>query len=269
MTVPPFIHGSRTAPALAALALAFAAGSGASAASLAVSITNEQAADGFFLTPLATVFHDGTVDSFDAGTAASASVEALAEDGMVGGFLADNAGETTAILANPAGFGGAPVIDPGETASGRVNIADPATDRFFSFLSMVIPSNDTFLGNDDPMAYELFNAGGTFLGPLVIQIFAADLWDAGTEVNDGLGAAFSATGGTSSDEGGTIFQADDLAIFVGSGTAAGTTIGSALSPGDLIASISVSQVPIPAAMPLLLAGLGGLALLRRRSAPAA
>jgi hypothetical protein len=264
MTSPFSSRARRLVPATAALtALTLCAGA-ASAASLAVSITNEQASDGFFLTPLATVFHDGSVDSFDSGAVASSSVQAIAEDGMVGGFLADNAGETTAVLANPAGFGGAPVIDPGETATARVNIADPTSDRFLSFLSMVIPSNDTFLGNDNPMAYELFTMGGAFVGPLVIQIFASDLWDSGTESNTGFGAAFSALGGARTDEGGVIGAAGDLSVFAGTGTAAGTTIGGALSPSDLIATITVAAVPLPAAMPLLGAALGGLALIGRR-----
>ena len=70
---------------------------------------------------------------------------------------------------------------------------------------MIIPSNDAFIGNEDPLAYELFDAEGNFTGRVTIDIFASDIYDSGTEVNDGQGAAgfslgLNGDGGTSTDD---------------------------------------------------------------------
>ena len=162
-----------------------------SAASVQISVTNNQDADGVYLTPLLSILHDGSFDTFDAGSSASASLEALAEEGNPGLVAADAAlaGATTGIIFGPAGFGGAPVLDPGETSSIRLDV-DPMTNRFFSFLSMVIPSNDIFIGNDNSMAYEVFDILGAFTGLGPILVYSNDAWDGGTEENDGLGAPF-------------------------------------------------------------------------------
>jgi len=51
---------------------------------------------------------------------------------------------------------------------------------------MVIPTNDSFIGNGDPLAYQVFNALGEIndmTGVFTIQVFGSDIWDAGTEVN--------------------------------------------------------------------------------------
>ena len=237
----------------------------ASAAVVQITITNTQEAGGLYLTPLLSILHDGSFDAFDAGSAASPELEALAEEGMAGGLagLADAAGATTGVILSPGGFAGAPVIDPGETASIQLEV-DPTDARYFSFLSMVIPSNDIFIGNDNPMAYEIFDAAGAFtnLGP--INVYATDAWDAGTEVNTNFGAAFNAAGGAATDAAGLITRASDGLFFLdGQSTAAGTTTSVGAGP-NLLASIEVSEVPLPAGFPLLLAGLGGLGLMARR-----
>ena len=114
------------------------------------------------------------------------------------------------------------------------------------------------------MAYEVFDAAGNFTGLGPINVYATDAWDAGTEVNDNLGAAFNAAGGDATDAAGVIARASDGLFFLdGQATAAGTTTRVTDSP-NLLARIEVSQVPLPAGFPLLLAGLGGLGLLARR-----
>jgi len=158
--------------------------SSASALTLEVSITNNSQTDGLFLTPVLSIFHDGSFDAFDEGAAASAGIEAIAEGGDVSGVLGDatTAGANAQVAANAAGFAGAPLIDPGETA--KIFFDVNPTDRFFSFLSMVIPSNDLFIGNDNPMAYEVFDTAGTFTNIGPISVFGGDVWDGGTEAND-------------------------------------------------------------------------------------
>lgn len=246
--------------ACAVAALGLSAGA-ASAASLTISVTNVSGQGGLYLTPLYASFHNGSFDAFSAGSPASAGVEALAEEGGVDGVRAEriaaDAGSQEAVLANPAGFGGAPVLDPGETASVEIDV--DVANRFFSFLSMVIPSNDTFIGNDDPLAYELFDASGAYLGDRVITVDNADVWDAGTEANDGLGAAFSAAGGVSTDTMDAVSLAGDLSFLLGQETVAGTSVSSIPGVGGALATISISRVsavPLPAAAPLLLTGFG-------------
>jgi hypothetical protein len=237
----------------------------ATATTLEISITNNQSEDGLYLTPLFLALHDGGFDAFDAGSAASAGVEALAEGGDASGVIAtaQGAGAQTGVITSPGGFGPLPIIDPGETASIRINV-DPSTGRYLSFLSMIIPSNDGFIGNDNPEAYAIFDDTGTWAGLGPIEVTLADIWDAGTEVNDNLGAAFNTAGGTSTDEDGTIGLFGDLSVLFGQNTADGTTIGSTL--GSSLATITVASVPLPAGLPLLgsallLAGLAG----RRRT----
>ncbi len=235
----------------------------ASAASVQVTITNEQEDDGIFLTPLVSLFHNGSYDAFDTGGSASASIEALAEGGDGAGLIADAeaAGATGGVVLGPDGFAGAPVIDPGETASAVFSV-DSTAGRYFSYFSMVIPSNDLFIGTENPMANEIFDSVGNFLGT-TIQVYSTAVWDGGTEENDNLGAAFNTAGGTATDTDGPVVPVGSLFFLSGEGTAAGTTLDLAAGR-TLVATINVSQVPVPAAAPLLLAGLGGLAALRRR-----
>lgn len=253
---------------LSAYSIVLSAGlaTAASAAVLQIEITNNQNADGLYLTPLLSVFHNGSFDSFDAGKPASPQVELLAEEGDPSGVagLAGAAGATYGVVTGPKGFGGAPVIDPGETAYLNLSV-DPTKDRYFSFLSMVIPSNDTFIGNDNPVAYEIFDAVGAFTGIGPISVYDLDAWDAGTELNDGFGAPFNTAGGTATDANGVITPAPDGLFFLnGQETVAGTTVD--LGEGrNLLATIAISEVPLPAGFPLLLVGLGAFGLMRRRN----
>jgi len=247
----------------------------ASAATLEITVTNERSTGGLYLTPLLSIFHDGSFDSFDAGSGASAAVEALAEEGNVAGVIgtveAANAmngtNHSTAVIANAAGFGGAPVLDPGEVTTIQVDL-DTNTQRFLSFLSMVIPSNDTFIGNDNATAYELFDMAGNFVLSDTINILTSDAWDAGTELDDGNGAAFAPATplGATDTPNGVITALGDLDFLIGRPQAPGGAVGSA---SGLLASISISEVaavPVPASLPLLLGGLGAFGVMRRKKA---
>ncbi|MEO0831491.1 MAG: spondin domain-containing protein, partial [Pseudomonadota bacterium] len=166
------------------------------AASIKITFTNSQASEGLYLTPFFSTVHDGTFDIFDPNTRASDELEALAEDGnpapLVG--AATDAGFAAQVAFGP---GVPPVLAPGESATVTFNGIDRLTDRFLSFASMVIPSNDIFLGNPDPI--QLFDDTGAFSATAPIVLTSAQAWDGGTEANNNRGAAFNAAGGTAFD----------------------------------------------------------------------
>lgn len=255
---------------LLAIALGFGIQSAASAARISVTVENLTPGGGLYFTPVWVGLHDGSFDTFDVGAPASASLEALAEGGDASGVRADFAalgsGRDGVILA-PAGFGGAPVFDPGDLASLVLDV-DPHTDRYFSFASMVIPSNDAFFGNADPLAYQVFDMTGAFNGPLEILVLGSQVWDAGTELNDGLGAPFSTLGGMSTDEMAAIGTHPGLGVLLGTATAAGTTIdtlaGDFTRSGYQLARITIQQVPEPGLLALLGVGLGMMRVVRRK-----
>ncbi len=245
---------------------------GAAAAEVTITIDNMQAVGGFSFTPVWLAAHNGSFDGFDVGTVSSSDLIALAEGGDTGPISAS-------FASSPAGMAGgvsttlvqpdaAPVYSPGESASVVLNVGDASVNRYLSFASMIVPSNDLFIGNDDPTAYEMFDMAGNFNGPFEILVFGGDVWDNGSEVNDAAGgAAFSANGGMGAAENGVITRFFDdpnagsyLLSFVGSNTADGGTIGATFDESTLLARIRV--VPAPG----MLAGLacGGLLLSRRR-----
>lgn len=158
---------------------------GDSPVGVTVVIENLAPENGTWLTPTWVGFHNGTFDPFDVGSAASTAVERMAEDGNSGplsdAFSSSGAGTTQETIQSDTGI---PQIGPGETATRTFVLtgSDPA-NRFFSYLTMVIPSNDAFVGNDDPQAHRVFDNNGNFLGGY-ITIVGGDVLDAGTEVND-------------------------------------------------------------------------------------
>ncbi|MCG8337954.1 MAG: spondin domain-containing protein [Proteobacteria bacterium] len=244
--------------------------SSALATQVSITVENLTPSGGLYFTPLWVGFHDGSFDSFDLGGTASSSIEAIAEEGDVSGIRADFAsvaGGVDGVVPSPGGFPGAPVFDPGES-NGLVIDLNPSTNRYFSFSSMVIPSNDAFIGNDNPMAYEIFDATGVFAGPLEILVLGNEIWDAGTEVNDGQGAAFSALGGTSTDEAVPIGIHAGLGSLLGTTTVAGTTIdpvlGDFTQTGFELARITINAVPEPHVLALFGLGIGLILTSKKR-----
>lgn len=156
--------------------------------SVVVTVENAQASRGTFLTPPWVGIHDGTFDSYDGGEPANLplggdEIERIAEDGNNGPisdtFSARTGGAPQASLAGPAG-----PLAPGDRASMTFNV-DPTIDRYFSYASMVIPSNDAFLANGNPLAHQLFDANGNFVGEGFV-VSGDESNDAGTEINDEL-----------------------------------------------------------------------------------
>jgi hypothetical protein len=255
------------------LGLAAVTAAPAMAQTVQVRVENLAPDGGFSFSPVWLGFHDGSFDMFDAGTQARDldGIQQIAE-------LADAGPLSTRFgMEQPMGVGGlvasgvgAPPFEPGEAASMMFDVGDTTENRFLSYASMVVPSNDLFFGNDD--ALEVFDVAGNFNGPFTIEVYGRDVWDAGTELNDILdGPAFiegaDATAGTPEFEDVALFfsrpGADGyLASIVGQRTATGETITSPIARGELLARITV--VPAPGVASLgLVAGLG-LAGRRRR-----
>jgi hypothetical protein len=157
---------------------------GAAPISVRVTVRNLGPAGGAFITPMWVGFHDGTFDIYDQGSAASMALERLAEDG-------DTAPIASALLASGAGtvegtiFGtGIPQIGPGESTSMIFSLdSTSATSRYFSYASMVVPSNDAFIANGNPTFFPVFDLMGGLLGGS-FTVSGGMVLDAGTEVND-------------------------------------------------------------------------------------
>ena len=174
--------------AICVVALGICSSNAQAQTSFRVEVTNGTNTD-FFATPVWYGLHNGGFDFFDVGAPASSELETIAELGdaapLISQFEASPAspGDINGVI-----FGGAtgvPPIAPGETATGSFTPINPANYRYFSFASMVVPTNDTFIGNDDAMAYEIFDAAGNFNGTNgVFEILVTNIYDAGTEVND-------------------------------------------------------------------------------------
>lgn len=256
------------AAALAVAALAPVA----AAQGVFVTIENTLPQGNFSFTPVWLGLHDGGWDTYDLGVSADMFpwVEPLAEDGMTMPLMdAFAVNQPAGVQTTLEQSMGPPVYKPGQSESVLLDPGDPTLNRWFSFASMVVPSNDLFFANGDPMAHELFDAAGNFLGPIEISIFGRDVLDAGTEVNDGMGAAFSTRGGMSSDENGVIrafftdpADQDYLDSFIGTGTADGDVITGSFGPDDLVGRITI--VPSPAPLALLALAVPAVAARRRR-----
>ena len=180
---------------------------------ITVSVENIAPNGGQMIAPIWVALHDGSFDLFDEGTPASIAIEAMAEDGIVGNLPSEAVEQLidrgidleglpapedtiagTFASSQAAAQGGVqnvvfssenlPDQLPGETTSTTFTLnLDPINNRFFSYAGMLIPTNDGFIGNDDPTAIELFDENNNFIGAEFL-VLGNEVWDAGTEVND-------------------------------------------------------------------------------------
>lgn len=247
----------------------------ANAASVDVTIRNVLLPGGLSATPFWIAAHDGQFDTFNSGGFASSGLETLAETGGTGILSSDFSGSASGLaggkdttIASTNG-NAVPTFDPGEETTFTFDVGDSSLNQYFSFASMIIPTNDLFVGNGNPTAYQIFDNTGQSTGPLTIQIFGRDIYDAGTESNNVVngGAAFLITPGpfevSTTNPISEIFVSDPsyIASINGSITPVGS-ISQIISPDTLIAEIEIAQIPEPATMSLM--GLSGLYLIRKR-----
>lgn len=133
---------------------------------------------------------------------------------------------------------------------------------------MVIPSNDHFIGNDNPMRYRLFDAAGNLQISQIDQQ-ANQIWDAGSEITDPRAAAFLVMGNNdlrTAEDGVVRFDFAGLEAFDGLMTAAGYRFDSNLFSNTSVYRISFSAnaVPEPATWAMLIAGFGMVGITMRR-----
>lgn len=232
-----------------------------------VSVTNNAASDGLYFTPVWTGFHDGSFDLFSTGSVASAGLVELAETGSpatLDSEFGTTGGRVSTTLASASGIGPG-LFDPSRSASFDISL-DETSNRYFTFASMLLPSNDAFIGNGDPLANELFDSMGNFNGPITITLFGANVYDSGSELNDTFGAPFSMVGGISTDTTDVVSLHAGLDDFVGTALGNGDILGQAFNGLTPIATITVTAVPEPSTFAAI-AGICTLAIVgcsRRR-----
>ena len=252
---------SQLGAAVATLAICTAA----SAAQVQVKVTTENLApsNSVSFAPLHVGFNNGTFDAFDNGQTATAGIISVAEGGGGMAWQADFA------LADPTATRG---TIPGPLQPGNIRTltftVDTAINRFFTFGSMVVPSNDFFIGNDSPTEYQLFDAAGNLLITSIDQK-AGDIWDAGSEAFDPLNAAFLAIGTNAlrTEQNGVVsFNFSELSGFNGLTTATGYVFDSQLAADTDIYRISFEIVPVPEPQTyaLMVAGLVATGWIARR-----
>ncbi len=237
----------RLAPVACAAGVISLSGISASASYVEITYENLSQEGGIWNTPLFLGFHDGGFDSFDSGSAASASVQTIAETGSPAGLVSDIAayGGLSAVLEDDGSPSMAPpfLFNPGSSNSLVIKL-DSTDNRFLSFASMLLPSNDAFIGNDDPMAHSLFDAGGSFNDGFQIDLYGFNVWDAGTEENDTMDAPFSAIGGPRTGTvGGVVAQHTGLDNFLGTGLGDGSVLKYAFNDKTPIGRITAKRVP--------------------------
>lgn len=151
-----------------------------------VEITN--LSNALYYTPLLVSAHDGRTHLFQPGTAASASLQAMAEGGNISGLITELDAAGANSVADPA----AGLLAPGETATATVKMSK--RNRYLSIAAMLLPTNDGFVGLD---ALKIPKKQGTHTVYL-------NGYDAGTEANDEIvnGGGEPGTPGIPADPGG-------------------------------------------------------------------
>ena len=200
---------------------------------LRITVTNTSPDGGTFLTPFWFGLHNGAFDLGDIGASASTGLEALAEDGSFDAIVAELTGADAGALGG-AVFGDAGPIATGEIATTLLNV-DGASLPYISLAAMLLPSNDAFIGTLE--AVELFGEDGDFIGPVTLNFDGSRVYDAGTEVNTELDAAFINQTGPNTGE----TEAGVIALHPGFNGSEGNPNGE----GDQIILVGTNAFGVP------------------------
>ncbi|MCW9014995.1 MAG: spondin domain-containing protein [Gammaproteobacteria bacterium] len=151
---------------LIAMVLSTASIATASAADLTISLTN--LTHGSHFTPLLFSAHDAEQHIFEIGTAASTSLQAMAEGGDISGLASDLTALNADTTTNPANG----LTAPGQTVN--FDMTTMPSNTHLSVAAMILPTNDGFVGLD---SLEIPTEAGTYT-------YYLNGYDAGTEIND-------------------------------------------------------------------------------------
>ena len=251
------------------VAFSLFAGTSVASAQTAVQIrvTALSPALGTALTPMWLGVHDGTFRVFTAGEAASAGLEAIAEDGNTAVLASTfgGAGFTTQhTLLGPSG--GIFLGGQSATHTFMLDAANPM-QRYLSYASMVVPSNDAFIATMNPTARDLTDGMGNFRN-FSFVVMGSQVWDGGTEVNDELEANTAFFGQTMPNTG----VSENGVVRLHPGFNPGGRIlssdrfrdGDFTQAGYQVVRFDVSVVPEPSTWVMLLSGLVVLGAMARR-----
>lgn len=140
--------------------------SSALAQELSIELTN--LTHGSHFTPLLVSAHVADQHIFEISTAATASLQAMAEGGDISGLVTDLSALNADNIENPA----AGLMAPGQTVSFDMVTQDD--NSYLSVVAMILPSNDGFVGLD---ALNIPESEGRYT-------YYLNAYDAGTEAND-------------------------------------------------------------------------------------
>jgi PEP-CTERM motif len=254
---------------LGVLAMTWPSDAQAAIVNVTVTFQNLAPTNSVSFAPLRVGFNNGTFDSFNIGTTATAPIVSVAEGGSGSDwFPAFAAADPSAVLGS---VGGAlvPTANAGggfASSASQTFTVDTNVNRFFTFASMVIPSNDLFIGNDNPAAFQILDTAGNLLISQINQT-AAQIWDANSEVANPANAAF-VMGGVNDNrvaEGGVVaFDFSELNAFNGLTTGAGYIFNNSLVGSNDVARISFAVTAVPEPSSLTLLGLVGIGAFMRR-----
>ena len=280
---------------LPCLALLIGSSSSSQALEVRVEITNNAPSNGVAITPVWVGFHDGSFDLYNGGLSSQEGLERIAEDGntavlssdFLGGYTYIDGGSSSKVMSSQSGServdgtiasGGPPPITPGESTSQYFTIDIDGSNRYFTYASMVLPSNDYYVANGDPLAHDLMSLYDGE-GSISFNIGLAGLVnDAGTEVNDF--ATSAANGlfpgrGLPAGQGGPDEGADENGVnsnvanafsgFLNSGGVDLTGFDfndNGLYPNG-IATITITAIPEPSSLALACLGIAGITCYRR------
>ena len=155
------------------LAMAVGAGIGSvPAAAVDFSVRVVNLTRGIYFTPLLVVAHNNETRLFTSGTAASASLRAMAEGGDIAGLVTELEAIGATVSADPASG----LLAPGASTSTDLNTDNAVDNTRLSVVAMMLPTNDGFIGLN---GVAIPTEPGTY-------IYNVNAYDAGTEANDEL-----------------------------------------------------------------------------------
>ncbi|MGD1804089.1 spondin domain-containing protein [Dapis sp. BLCC M126] len=154
-----------------------------------------------FFSPAWVAFHNGGFDTFTTPEPATEGLERLAEDATFDAITAEFASSESGIDGVIEANTTSGAFTLGSLGLGAFDV-DGSLYRYFSYASMILPSNDAFIANGNPVAFDVFDESGNFLGVDTIVNGGQDgVWDAGTEVNDEIPENTAALGQTEPNTG--------------------------------------------------------------------